>query len=127
MIPGCDDPDERAKDMAADGIQASVCFPTLAGFGGRVLNNFTDPTLADLCVTAYNDFVLDEWCAAAPALFVPMIVGQIWDPSPWPTRSGVVRRRGAVALSFPESTVPLGLPSIMSETWDPVREACTET
>ncbi len=27
MIPGCYDPNERAKDMAVDGIRASLCFP----------------------------------------------------------------------------------------------------
>ena len=34
MIPGCYDPVERAKDMLADGIRASVCFPTLPRFAG---------------------------------------------------------------------------------------------
>jgi predicted TIM-barrel fold metal-dependent hydrolase len=127
MIPGCYDPKERANDMLADGIKASLCFPTLAGFGGRVLTGFSDPHLADLCVAAYNDFVLDEWCAAAPTMFVPMIVGQIWDP---PRMAEEIRRcaaKGARALSFPEGTVSLGLPSIMSDSWDPIWEACTDT
>ena len=127
MIPGCYDPAERAKDMAADGIRASLCFPTLAGFGGRVLNGYEDKVLADLCVTAYNDFHIDEWCAAAPEMFVPIIVGQVWDPV---AMAGEVRRcaaKGARALAFPEGTVSLGLPSLISDYWDPVWQACEET
>jgi len=35
--------------------------------------------------------------------------------------------RGAKALSFPENSVPLGLPSYWNEHWDPVWRACEET
>ena len=62
MIPGCYDPVERAKDMRSDGIFASVNFPTLPGFGGRKFIGFSDKDLAKVCVEAWNDFVLDEWC-----------------------------------------------------------------
>ena len=68
MLPGCYDPKERARDMELDGIRASLCFPSLAGFGGRVLGGFDDKELAKLCIEAYNDFHIDEWCAAARAL-----------------------------------------------------------
>jgi predicted TIM-barrel fold metal-dependent hydrolase len=127
MIPGCYDPAERAKDMLADGIRASVCFPTLPRFGGVLFLNFEDKPLADACVKAYNDFLLDEWCAAAPQLFVPMTIGQLWDP---PAFAAEIRRnaaRGARAITFPENTVPLGLPSYFTNHWDPVWEACVET
>ncbi len=127
MIPGCYDPTERAKDMAADGIKASLCFPTLAGFGGRVFGGYADKTLAGLCIEAYNDFHLDEWCAAAPELYVPIIVGQVWDPVAMAAEIRRCAAKGARALSFPEGPVSLGLPSIMSESWDPVWEAVTET
>ena len=60
MIIGCYNPAERAKDMLADGILASILFPTLPRFAGTLFLKFDDKTLADLCLKAYNDFVIDE-------------------------------------------------------------------
>src|SRR5689334_11967152 len=66
MIPGCYDPKARVADLLSNGIFASVAFPTLPGFGGRKFATFPDPELAVACVQAWNDYVIDEWCAAAP-------------------------------------------------------------
>ena len=75
MRPGCYDPVERAKDMLADGIYASVLFPTLPRFAGTLFPTFKDKALADVCVRAYNDFVIEEWCPAGPpGMFVPTII-----------------------------------------------------
>ena len=72
MRTACYDPAERARDMLADGILASVLFPTLPRFAGTLFLTFDDKDLADVCVRAYNDFVLDEWCPGGPpGLFVP--------------------------------------------------------
>ncbi|HWC67627.1 MAG TPA: amidohydrolase family protein [Acidimicrobiales bacterium] len=128
MRLGCYDPVARAEDMLSDGIGASVLFPTLPRFSGTLFLTFREKALADLCVRAYNDFVLEEWCPAGPAgMFVPTIVCQLWDPL---LAADEIRRcaaRGARALSFPENGVPLGLPSFWSNHWDPVWRACEET
>lgn len=128
MRQGCYDPAARAADMLADGIRASVLFPTLPRFSGTLFVSFEDTTLAGLCVAAYNDFVIDEWCPAGPpGLYVPTIICQLWDPV---AAADEVRRgaaRGARALSFPENTVPLGLPSLWTDHWDPLWRACEET
>ena len=127
MRAGCFDPVQRAADMADDGIIGSVPFPSVPGFGGRVFNEFKDKELADLCVRAYNDFVLDEWCPAAPDLYVPTVICQLWEPR---LAAAEIRRsaeRGARALSFPENTYPLGLPALQNPHWDPVWEALEET
>jgi predicted TIM-barrel fold metal-dependent hydrolase len=127
MIPGCYDPVERAKDLLANGVRASVCFPTFPRFAGVAFLLADDKKLADLCVKAYNDWLLDEWCASVPGMYVPMIIGQLWDPV---LMAGEIRRcaaRGARAVTFPENPVPLGLPSFSTEHWDPVWEACIET
>jgi predicted TIM-barrel fold metal-dependent hydrolase len=128
MRRGCFDPVARAQDMLADGIVASVVFPTLPRFSGTLFLTFHDSELADLCVRAYNDFVIEEWCPAGPpGLFVPTIICQLWDPA---AAADEIRRcaaLGARALSFPENSVPLGLPSFWTDHWDPVWRACEET
>ena len=126
MIPGCYDPKARAADMRSNGIVASVNFPTLPRFGGTLFLTFDDKALADLCVRAWNDFVLDEWCGAAPDLFVPMVLCQLWDP---PSAVREIERcaaKGARALCFIEDPVPLGLPSFHGDHWDPIWAACEE-
>jgi predicted TIM-barrel fold metal-dependent hydrolase len=128
MRPGCYDPKARAADMAADGIHASVLFPTLPRFSGTLFLEFKDKELAHECVRAYNDFVIDEWCPAGPpGMFVPTVITTLWDPV---LAAAEIRRcadRGARALSFPENTVPLGLPSYWTDHWNPVWDACQET
>src|SRR5262249_41937473 len=54
--PGCYDPVERVKDMDEDGIIASLCFPSIPGFGGTVFNKLQDRELGLACIQAYNDF-----------------------------------------------------------------------
>jgi predicted TIM-barrel fold metal-dependent hydrolase len=127
MIPGCWDPKQRAKDMELDGVVATVCFPTLPRFAGTLFLEFKDKELADLSVKAYNDWLIDEWCAAAPDLYIPMAITQLWDPE----RAGAeIRRmaeRGARCVTLPETPAPLGLPSYFTDHWDPVFGACEET
>ncbi len=126
MRLGCYDPTARAADMISDGIVASLSFPSLPGFGGRVFHQFTDRGLADLCVKAYNDFILDEWCAAAPDMFVPMIIVQLWDPALAAAEIERCAARGALAVSMPENPAWLGLPSFHQHHWDPVLRAITD-
>jgi predicted TIM-barrel fold metal-dependent hydrolase len=127
MRLGCYDPHARAADMRADGIHASVLFPTLPRFAGTLFLGFKDKALAGECVRAYNDFVMDEWCPGGPpGMFVPTVITTLWDPE---LAAAEIRRcadLGAKALCFPENTVPLGLPSYWSDHWNPVWQAAEE-
>ena len=63
------------RTCCSDGILASVLFPTLPRFAGTLFLTFKDKDLADVCVQAYNDFVIDEWCPGGPpGMFVPTII-----------------------------------------------------
>jgi predicted TIM-barrel fold metal-dependent hydrolase len=119
MIPGSYDPKERSRDLLANGILASVNFPSLPGFGGRLFAQFKDKELATECVRAWNDFILDEWVPGGPpGLFVPMVICQLWNPA---GAAAEIRRcvdKGAKALCFVENPVPLGLPSFWTDAWD---------
>ena len=123
MIPGCYDPAARARDLLSQGVLASVAFPTLPRFGGMLFNGFKDKDLADACVRAWNDFILDEWCPGGPpGLFVPMVICQVWDPKLAAAEIERCVAKGAKALCFTENPVADGLPSLHDPDghWDPV-------
>ena len=102
MRPGCYDPKERAKDMLTDGIYASILFPTLPRFAGTLFPKFKDSKLADVCVRAYNDFVIEEWCPGGPpGMFVPTIISQLWDPRAGGGRDPPLRRARGPGVVVP--------------------------
>ena len=111
--------------MVSDGITASVCFPTLPRFGGVLFNSFRDKELAGVCVQAWNDFILEEWCAAAGHVRADADLSDLGSRR----RGGgdpAHRRSWRPALCFPEETSFLGLPSFYSDFWDPVWDTVTE-
>ena len=127
MIPGCYDPRARVRDMDLDGVQAALCFPSFPRFAGTVFLDGKDKELALACVQAYNDFVLDEWCAAAPDRLIPMVILPLWDVGGCVREIERTANNGAKAIAFPENPVPLGLPSFHSDHWDPVLSAAEAT
>jgi predicted TIM-barrel fold metal-dependent hydrolase len=127
MIPGCYDPVARVADMDVDGVQAALCFPSFPGFGGGVFQRAKDKELALACVQAWNDYSIDEWSAAAPDRYIPLAILPTWDPQLCADEVRRVAAKGARTVSFPDSPVPLGLPSFHSRSWDPFWDACEET
>jgi predicted TIM-barrel fold metal-dependent hydrolase len=127
MIPACYDPVERSKLFREQGVVGSVLIPTLPGFGGRVFSAFKDKELANLCVRAYNDFVIEEWCAADPGLYVPTTIVQLWDPKLAATEVRRNADRGGRSIVLVESTEALDLPSLGDPQWYPLWDALQET
>jgi len=127
MIPGCYDPAARVKDMDLDGVEAALCFPSFPGFGGGTFFRAPDKELALLCVQAWNDFYIDEWCATAPDRFVPIAILPVWDIELMKAELLRVAAKGARTVSFPDSPVPLGLPSFHNPAWDSFWSLCEET
>src|SRR4029450_10822200 len=70
-----------------------------------------DPELALLCVQAYNDWMIDEWCAGdGRGRLIPLGMIPLWDAG---LAAAEVRRnaaRGCFAVAFSENPHPLGLP-----------------
>jgi predicted TIM-barrel fold metal-dependent hydrolase len=126
MIPGCYDPVQRVKDMDLDGVQAAACFPSFPGFAGGTFFRAPDKDLAYLCVQAWNDFYIDEWCATAPDRYVPMALLPFWDIDLTVKEAQRVAAKGARTFSFPDSPVPLGLPSFHSNHWDPLWQVASD-
>jgi hypothetical protein len=128
MIPGCYDPQARLTDMDLDGVHAAANFPSFPRFAGALFTvESTDFDLALRCVRAYNDFVIDEWCATAPDRFIPLIILPLWDVDECVAEIHRCAGKGAKGITFPENTVPLGLPSVYTDHWEKVFSAAEET
>jgi predicted TIM-barrel fold metal-dependent hydrolase len=127
MRPGCYDINERIRDMDANGVFASMSFPSFAGFAGTQLHTIKDDALRSAVVSAYNDWHVDEWCGAYPGRMLPQAIGNLWNVDAIVTEIHRIAKKGVKALSFAETPYVLGLPSFKTEYWDPMFKAlCDE-
>ena len=85
----------------------------------HLLSARTDKDLAKACVSAYNDWMIDEWCAANPGRQIPLALVPFWDIEATVAEAKRVAEKGAKAMSFTESPHGLGLPSFYTKHWDP--------
>lgn len=129
MRRGAWDITSRLTDMDINGVYASVCFPSfLPGFAGQRLQQLAgDTDLALACVRAWNDWCIEEWCAADPARMIPLQLPYLLDPEIAATEVRRNAERGFKAVTFSEAPHLLGLPSLHSGHWDPLMAACEET
>jgi predicted TIM-barrel fold metal-dependent hydrolase len=126
LRPGTYDHDERVKDMSANGVLGSLCFPSFPQFCGQLFARTKDKDVALAMVRAYNDWHIDEWCGSHPGRFIPCAIPAIWDPQLMAAEVRRAAQKGCHALTFSENPSKLGWPSIHSDHWDPVWQACSE-
>ena len=126
MRPGCYDPAARLDDMDADNIWAQVLFPNFARFAGMRFLHGKDKELSLLCTKAYNDFLFEEWKAAAPGRYAPMVILPVWDVQESVKELERCIAMGAQGITFPDNPAPLGLPSFYSDEWDPIYDLVEE-
>ena len=127
MRPGCYDPKARLEDMDINHVEASLSFPTFPRFCGQTFAEAKDKELAEACVRAYNDWMVEEWCGDSGGRLIPLTIVPLWDAE---LAAGEVRRnaeRGVRAVCFSEIPAHLGLPSIHSGDWEPFITACEDT
>jgi predicted TIM-barrel fold metal-dependent hydrolase len=129
MRPGAFSVKERLEDMDANWIESSLCFPTFPRFCGQTFLEAQDKDVALACVKAYNDWMVEEWCADPSGRLIPLIIIPLWDAG---LAAEEVRRnaaRGVRAVCFSEIPPYLGLPSVHDPDnyWDPFFGACDET
>ena len=126
MRPGCYDIHERIRDMDANGVLGSMCFPSFPQFCGQLFSRTEDKTVALAMLQAYNDWHVDEWCGTYPGRFIPLSLPPIWDPQLMAAEIRRVARKGCRAVTFSENPEKLGWPSFHSEHWDPFFQACVD-
>ncbi|MEY2570927.1 MAG: hypothetical protein QOE63_1277, partial [Acidimicrobiaceae bacterium] len=133
--PGCWKQKDRLADMDANHVDASICFPnTLPRFCGQTfyeqVKKGGNAELALFCVQAYNDWMIDEWCAGdAKGRLIPLTIVPLWDVELCAAEIRRCADKGSFAVAFTENPHPLGLPSVHDKDrhWDPFFQACQDT
>ena len=127
MRKGCWDPKSRLEDMDMNWTDAQMCFPSFPRFCGQTFMEAEDKVLADLCVKAYNDWMVEEWCGDSNGRLIPLTIVQLWDADLAAAEVYRNAARGVRAVCFSEIPPYLGLPSIHTDYWEPLFRACAET
>ncbi|WP_421119019.1 amidohydrolase family protein [Aquihabitans daechungensis] len=127
MRKGCWDPKARIADMDANWTDAQMCFPSFPRFCGQVFMEAEDKVLSDLCVKAYNDWMVEEWCGDSEGRLIPLTITHLWDVELATAEVYRNAARGVRAVCFSEIPPYLGLPSIHGDYWEPFFRACAET
>ena len=119
--PGAYEPVARLADMDLDGVWGQLTFPNFARFAGhRFYRNVRDLDAGLVCLRAYNDYLLDEWCATDPERLYGVAILPLCDIDLAVAEADRVLAKGARAIAFSENPTVLGLPSIHTCHWDPL-------
>ena len=127
MRKGCWDPKARWKTWTPTTPKPRCASRPSPGSAARRSWRPSDKVLADLCVKAYNDWMVEEWCGDSGGRLIPLTITHLWDAD---LAAAEVRRnaeRGVRAVCFSEIPPYLGLPSIHTDYWEPFFRACEET
>jgi len=124
MRRGTWDVHARIADMNVNGLLGSLNFGTFVNFDGSYFFTAQDKANALRVLRAYNDWHIDEWCAAYPGRFIPLAILPCWDPAACVEEVKRVVKKGCHAVSFPENPTTKGLPSIHNEVWEPLWKVC---
>ena len=123
---GCYDIDDRIGDMNANGVLASLCFPSFPRLCGQVFAEAEDKDLAHVLVQAYNDWHVHSWCESQPGRFIPLGLLPFWDIDLTVAELERLAALGVHAVSFSENPSKLGAPSLHSDHWDPLWATCQD-
>jgi predicted TIM-barrel fold metal-dependent hydrolase len=126
LRPGAWDVHARIRDMNADGVLASLCFPSFPGLCGGLWSKTKDKGVSLVMLRAYNDWHRDEFCAAYPGRFIPIALPPLWDPKAMADEVRRMAKKGCHAVSFSENPEKLGLPGFHGDHWDPFWSACCD-
>ena len=128
LRPGCWDVHERVRDMDVNGVLASMCFPTMAGFNARTFTEAGDKELSLVMLKAYNDWAHRRVVRRVPGSLHP--AGHRPDVGRRPRGRGgasASATKGCRSISFLEAPHAQGFPSFLSGHWDPMLSAmCDE-
>tara|TARA_X000000368_G_scaffold91340_2_gene69776 strand:+ start:26446 stop:27624 length:1179 start_codon:yes stop_codon:yes gene_type:complete len=127
IAPGCYDPKARLADMDINHVEASLCFPNYPRFCGQLFSEAEDLDLGLLCVQAYNDWMIDEWCGSSGGRLIPLCIVPLWDAELAAKEIYRVAEKGCRAVAWSELPAWLGRPGLHGDFWNPFFKACEDT
>ncbi|MGW5071777.1 amidohydrolase family protein [Rhodococcus sp. NPDC004095] len=126
MRPAVYDIHQRIDDMNANGILASMCFPTFTGFSAGHLSHAKDEITVAM-IEAYNNWHFEEWDDAYPGRFIKIAILPLWDPQLAVHEIERVAKLGCHSVTMPELPHIDGLPSYHDmDYWAPVLQALSD-
>jgi predicted TIM-barrel fold metal-dependent hydrolase len=126
--PGTYDVHQRVRDMDANGVLASLNFPSWPGIGGQFFAQNDDKEFVAAMTRAYNDWAIDEWAGAYPGRFVPQGISGFMLGADW--MADEIRRmadKGCHAVSCHPDAYRFGAKDYHGDEWDPAWRAAEET
>jgi predicted TIM-barrel fold metal-dependent hydrolase len=128
MRRGCWDIRARIHDMDINGVWASLSFPSMiTGFCGRVFSQCSDPELGLAVTRAWNDWLFEEWYSPFPERVIPLGITFLADPVKGAAEIRRNAARGFRSVTLPERPQRIGFPSMFSDHWEPILQACADT
>ena len=117
--PGAHLADARLAYMDEAGIWAQVLYPNVGGFGSENFLRLDDDALKLMCVSAYNDFLV-EWSSADLRRLLPVVATPFWDIEATVEEIERCIPLGARGILFTGEPQRYGLPAIGTPHWDPL-------
>ena len=119
--PGSFRADARLEYMDEARIWAQVLYPNVGGFGSENFLVLGNEELKQLCVSVYNDFLL-EWASADLTRLLPVVATPFWDIEATVREIRRCLPLGARGILFTGEPQRYGLPVIGDAHWDPLWE-----
>jgi predicted TIM-barrel fold metal-dependent hydrolase len=117
--PGSYDAVARLRYLDEASIWAQVLYPNVGGFGSENFLKIDDEHLKLLCVSAYNDFLL-EWASADRRRLLPIVATPFWDIDETVREIERCVALGARGILFTGEPQRFDLPIIGDPHWDPL-------
>jgi predicted TIM-barrel fold metal-dependent hydrolase len=124
--PGAYQAAARLDYMDQSGIWAQVLYPNVGGFGSENFLKLRNDELKLLCVSAYNDFLL-EWSSADLRRLLPVIATPFWDIESTVHEIERCVPLGARGILFTGEPQRYGLPVLGAPHWNPLWEVARAT
>jgi predicted TIM-barrel fold metal-dependent hydrolase len=124
--PGAYQAEARLRYMDEVGIWAQVLYPNVGGFGSENFLKVDDGTLKLMCVSAYNDFLV-EWASADLSRLLPVVATPFWDVDATVREIERCVPLGARGILFTGEPQRFGLPVLGSPYWDPLWDVARST
>ena len=129
VVPGVWQAEPRLKDYDADGVDAAVLYADfLPGFTGNPFWSLADdPELRLACIKAWNDWLIDEFCAVNPARLIPLCLVPAYDLEESVKEVKRCAEKGYTGALIGGVLDVFGFPTFYEHHWDPLWDALQGT